>query len=98
MDAMTMSYPVDKPDGRPQSDQLATLLDLHADPTHRKVEAKPANRPVVVERKIDVVVDTEPFNGGTNINGALLNAADYVEREGRPKMRTAAAECVCRKP
>jgi len=42
-----------------------------------------------VERKLDDVVQTERFNGGTNINGALLDAADYVEREGRPQMRHA---------
>jgi VWFA-related protein len=42
-----------------------------------------------VERRLDDVVDTERFNGGTNINGALLDAAAYVEREGRPQMRHA---------
>ena len=42
-----------------------------------------------VERKLDDVVQTERFNGGTNINGALLDAAAYVEREGRPQMRHA---------
>ena len=42
-----------------------------------------------VERKLDDVVETERFNGGTNINGALLDAAAYVEREGRPQMRHA---------
>jgi VWFA-related protein len=42
-----------------------------------------------VERKLDDVVRSEPFSGGTNINGALLNAAAYVEREGRPQARHA---------
>ena len=44
-----------------------------------------------VERKLDDVVETEGFNGGTNINGALLDAAAYIEREGRPQMRHAIA-------
>jgi VWFA-related protein len=43
----------------------------------------------LVERELDDVVETEPFDGGTNIERALLNAAAYVEREGRPKMRHA---------
>lgn len=42
-----------------------------------------------VERKLDDVVRSEHFSGGTNINGALLNAAAYVEREGRPQARHA---------
>ena len=42
-----------------------------------------------VERKLDDVVRSEHFTGGTNINGALLNAAAYVEREGRPQARHA---------
>jgi len=42
-----------------------------------------------VERKLDNVVQNERFNGGTNINGALLDAAAYVEREGRRQMRHA---------
>ncbi len=42
-----------------------------------------------VERALDFVVQKEPFNGGTNINGALLDAAGYVERNGRPHMRRA---------
>ena len=42
-----------------------------------------------VERKLDDVVASEHFSGGTNINGALLNAAAFVEREGRPQARHA---------
>ena len=42
-----------------------------------------------VERELDDVVQTERFNGGTNINKALLDAAAYVEREGRRQMRHA---------
>ena len=42
-----------------------------------------------VERKLDDVVRTERFNGGTNINGALLDAAAYLEREGRGQTRHA---------
>jgi VWFA-related protein len=42
-----------------------------------------------VERKLDDVVRSEYFSGGTNINGALLNAAAYVKREGRPQVRHA---------
>jgi VWFA-related protein len=45
--------------------------------------------PGQVERKLDDVVETEPFNGGTNINTALINAAAYVEHEGRRQMRHA---------
>ena len=42
-----------------------------------------------VERKLDDVVESEQFSGGTNINGALLDAAAYVKREGRPQARHA---------
>src|SRR5262245_18000613 len=42
-----------------------------------------------VERKLDDVVHSEGFNGGTNINGALLDAAAYMEREGRRQARHA---------
>ncbi len=42
-----------------------------------------------VERKLDNIVDSESFNGGTNINGALMDAAAYVEREGRHQVRHA---------
>jgi hypothetical protein len=42
-----------------------------------------------VERKLDDVVRSEHFNGGTNINGALMDAAAYVEREGRRQTRHA---------
>ncbi len=42
-----------------------------------------------VERKLDDVVQAEHFDGGTNINGALLDAAAYVEREGRSQTRHA---------
>jgi VWFA-related protein len=42
-----------------------------------------------VERKLDDVVETEGFNGGTNINRALLEAAAYVEGEGRRQTRHA---------
>ena len=36
-----------------------------------------------VERKLDDVVRSERFNGGTNINGALMDAAAYMEKEER---------------
>jgi len=42
-----------------------------------------------VERKLDEVVRKDPFNGGTDINGALLEAAAYMEREGRKQARHA---------
>jgi hypothetical protein len=42
-----------------------------------------------VERKLDDVVQSESFNGGTNINGALMDAAAYVEHEGRRQVRHA---------
>jgi hypothetical protein len=42
-----------------------------------------------VERKLDEVVESESFNGGTNINGALLDAAAYVENQGRHQVRHA---------
>jgi hypothetical protein len=43
----------------------------------------------VVEQQLDEVVRREHFNGGTNINGALMDAAAYVEREGRRQTRHA---------
>jgi hypothetical protein len=43
----------------------------------------------LVERKLDEVVQSESFSGGTNINGALLDAAAYVEKEGRRQVRHA---------
>ena len=42
-----------------------------------------------VERKLDDVVRSEHFNGGTNINGALMDAAAYMEREERKQARHA---------
>ncbi|MBV8841611.1 MAG: VWA domain-containing protein [Bryobacterales bacterium] len=42
-----------------------------------------------VERKLDDVVRSEGFNGGTNINGALMDAAAYMEKEGRKQARHA---------
>jgi VWFA-related protein len=42
-----------------------------------------------VERKLDDVVRSERFNGGTNINGALMDAAAYMEREERRQARHA---------
>jgi VWFA-related protein len=42
-----------------------------------------------VERRLDSIVDSESFNGGTNINGALLDAAAYVEKQGRRQVRHA---------
>jgi len=43
----------------------------------------------LVEQQLDEVVRRERFNGGTNINGALMDAAAYVEREGRRQTRHA---------
>ncbi len=42
-----------------------------------------------VERRLDEVVRHEGFNGGTDINRALLDAAAYIEREGRRQTRHA---------
>jgi hypothetical protein len=42
-----------------------------------------------VERKLDDVVRSEGFNGGTNINGALMDAAAYLEKQGRKEARHA---------
>jgi hypothetical protein len=42
-----------------------------------------------VARKLDDVVRSERFNGGTNINGALMDAAAYMEREERRQARHA---------
>jgi hypothetical protein len=42
-----------------------------------------------VERKLDDVVRSERFNGGTNINGALMDAAAYMEKEERRQARHA---------
>jgi len=57
--------------------------------SHSRMELPFRNDLNEVERKLDSLVQTEPFNGGTNINGALLDAAAYVERNGRPQMRRA---------
>jgi hypothetical protein len=43
----------------------------------------------VVERKLDDVVRSESFNGGTNINGALMDAAAYMDRQERRQARHA---------
>jgi hypothetical protein len=42
-----------------------------------------------VARKLDGVVRSESFNGGTNINGALMDAAAYMEKEERRQARHA---------
>jgi len=42
-----------------------------------------------VERKLDDVVRSERFNGGTNIYGALMDAAAYMKREKRRQARHA---------
>jgi von Willebrand factor type A domain len=42
-----------------------------------------------VERKLDDVVRRERFDGGTNINGALMDAAAYMKREERRQARHA---------
>jgi hypothetical protein len=42
-----------------------------------------------VERKLDDVVRSESFRGGTNINGALMDAAAYMDREERRQARHA---------
>src|SRR5215469_13641293 len=42
-----------------------------------------------VEREFDRVLDQETFRGGTDITGALLDAADFVRREGRRDARKA---------
>jgi hypothetical protein len=41
------------------------------------------------ERELENVLDRERFNGGTAITRALLDAADYVRREGRRDARHA---------
>ncbi len=42
-----------------------------------------------VRRELHAVMEDEMFNGGTDITGALLSAADYVRREARPQARHA---------
>ena len=42
-----------------------------------------------VERKLDDIVDRGSFGGGTDINGALLEAAEYLGKEGRRDARRA---------
>ncbi|HTX34081.1 MAG TPA: vWA domain-containing protein [Bryobacteraceae bacterium] len=42
-----------------------------------------------VERQLDDVVRSERFNGGTNIYGALMDAAAYMKREERRQARHA---------
>ena len=42
-----------------------------------------------VERELDRLVHNERFNGGTDITRAMLDAASFVGREGRPTARRA---------
>jgi VWFA-related protein len=57
--------------------------------THTRVKLGFRENLNEVERKLDDVVRSESFRGGTNINGALLDAAGYMEREGRKQARHA---------
>lgn len=41
------------------------------------------------QRELDRVMDEEPFSGGTDITRAMLDAASYVQREGRRDARRA---------
>jgi VWFA-related protein len=42
-----------------------------------------------INRGLSDVLDSERFNGGTQITRAMTNAADYVRREARPEARRA---------
>jgi hypothetical protein len=42
-----------------------------------------------VDREFDRLLDQETFRGGTDITGALLDAADFIRREGRRDARKA---------
>ncbi len=42
-----------------------------------------------VQREFDRLLRQERFNGGTDITRAMLDAADYIRREGRPEARRA---------
>jgi VWFA-related protein len=42
-----------------------------------------------VDRELERVLDYETFRGGTDITRALLDAADYIRREGRRESRKA---------
>jgi Mg-chelatase subunit ChlD len=42
-----------------------------------------------VQREFDRLLRQEGFNGGTDITRAMLNAADYIRREGRRDARRA---------
>jgi VWFA-related protein len=47
------------------------------------------NHPDEVERELASLLRQETFNGGTDITRGLLDAANYVAREGRPNARRA---------
>jgi len=50
----------------------------------------PFNRsPQEVQREFDRLLRQERFNGGTDITRAMLDAADYIQREGRRDARRA---------
>ena len=42
-----------------------------------------------VDRELERLLDDETFRGGTDITGGLLDAADFIRREGRPDARKA---------
>jgi hypothetical protein len=47
------------------------------------------NNPQDVQREFDRLLRQERFNGGTDITRAMLDAADYIRREGRRDARRA---------
>jgi hypothetical protein len=48
-----------------------------------------SSNPQDVQREFDRLLRQERFNGGTDITHAMLDAADYIQREGRREARRA---------
>ena len=48
-----------------------------------------SNSPQEVQREFDRLLRQERFNGGTDITRAMLDAADYIRRQGRRDARRA---------
>ncbi len=57
--------------------------------TYTRVRLPFRNSHSDVERELNRLIRSERFNGGTRITHALLDAVNYVQREGRPDARRA---------
>jgi Mg-chelatase subunit ChlD len=57
--------------------------------TRARVSMKFAENRQEIERQLDETVSSASFSGGTNINRALLDAAEFIVKEARPDARHA---------